>query len=172
MSRRTKIGLFLLAIGALILIFALWYKAEYSMDKAEEFQVNSPDFNNKLLIASQGSAFKKALTQHVIDNFKQDSIFINVIDVSSLSKISPTNYNAILLIHTWENWKPPIDIEEFINNSILYKNKIIVFTTSGQGTFKMNEVDAITGESKLEDVAAFSNVIIEKLTPLLNSKMP
>lgn len=172
MSRRTKIGLFLLAVGALILIGALWYKSQYSMGKAEEFQVKTPEYSPKLLIATQGSAFKKALTQHVVDNFKQDAIFINVVDVSSLSKMSPTNYNAILLIHTWENWKPPIEIEEFINNSILYKDKIIVFTTSGQGTFKMDEVDAIAGESKLEDVVAFSKVIIEKLTPLLNSKMP
>jgi hypothetical protein len=165
MSRKTKIIRFVLSIGVLILLFAICYKYEHSMDRAEEFQVNSPNYKPKLLSATHGSEFKNTLTQILIENYKQDSTFINVIGLFSLSKINPIDYNAILLIHTWGNWRPPVDIETFIKKTGGYKDKIIVFTTSGQGTFKMDEVDAITGESKLENVTVFSNKIIEKLNP-------
>ena len=137
------------------------------MDKAEEFQVNSPDYSEKLIIATQGSDFKTAVTTNIIDYFEQDSIFIKVIDVSSLSKINPKYYNAIVLIHTWENFKPPASVEVFINRTFAFQDKIIVFTTSGQGSYKMDGIDAITGESKLAQVHFFSNAIIDKLKPLI-----
>ena len=171
MYPKKKILLLILFTGLFLFLFALWYKYEHSMDKAEEFQVNSPEYSSKLVIATQGSDFKNAVTNEIVSHFKQDSIFIEVIDVSSLSKINPKDYNAIVLIHTWENWKPPIEIEEFIKRTITYQDKIIVFTTSGQGSYKMEGVDAITGESKLEETSFFSKVIIDKLQPLIKSKL-
>lgn len=170
MSRKSKILLFVLSIGVLLIVFAMWYKNKYSMDKVEEYQINSTNYNQKLLIATQGSVFKNTLTKSIIENYKQDSIFINVIDVSSLSKINPKEYNAILLMHTWENWSPPVDIKNFIKKTEQYKDKIIVFTTSGQGNYRMENVDALTGESILENVSVFSKEIIKKLNSLLSTQ--
>ena len=167
MYPKKKILLLILFTGLFLFLFALWYKYEHSMDKAEEFQVNSPDYSEKLIIATQGSDFKTAVTTNIIDYFEQDSIFIKVIDVSSLSKINPKYYNAIVLIHTWENFKPPASVEVFINRTFAFQDKIIVFTTSGQGSYKMDGIDAITGESKLAQVHFFSNAIIDKLKPLI-----
>lgn len=170
MPSKKKILLTILSMGLLLLLFAMWYKYEYSMKKAEEFQVNSPQFSHKIVIATQGSEFKNTVTNEIVNHFEQDSIFIKVIDVSSLSKIYPEDYTAIVLIHTWENWKPPADIEEFINRTTINHDKIITLTTSGQGSYKMEDVDAITGESKLEEVKLFSQKIIDKLNPLLKPK--
>ncbi|WP_347925597.1 hypothetical protein [Pontimicrobium sp. SW4] len=167
MYPKKKILLLVLFTGMLLLLFGIWYKYEYSMETAKEFQVNFPDYSRKIVIATQGSDFKNAVTNKIINHFEQDSIFIKVIDVSSLSKINPKDYNAIVLIHTWENWKPPVDIEEFINRTTTDKNKIIPFTTSGQGSYKMEGVNAITGASKLEEIDSFSKAIIDKLKPLI-----
>jgi len=171
MSSKRKIFLIILSMGLLLLLFAMWYKYEYSMEKADEFQVNSPEYNRKLVIATQGSEFKNRVTNEIVNHFEQDSIFIKVVDVSSLSKIYPKDYTAIVLIHTWENWKPPVDIEEFINRTANYQDKIIVLTTSGQGSYKMDGIDAITGESNLEEIDFFLKAIIDRLNPLLKPKL-
>lgn len=139
------------------------------MDVANEYEINNPTFQKKLLIATQGSNFKDAITNSLVDNYKQDSIYIKVIDISSLQKVALENYNAIVLIHTWENWKPPSEVKLFIDKNIAFQDKMIVMTTSGEGSFKMKNVDAITGESKLENVESYSNKIIEGLKPLLNN---
>ncbi len=167
MKPKNKIILVILAISTLLLLFALRYKYTYTMNKAEEFQVNTSNLKVKLLIATQGSDFKNAVTDAIVAHYKKDSIFIKIIDVSTLSEINAKEFNAILLIHTWENWKPPVAVKTFINNSINHKNKIIVFTTSGRGSYKMDGIDAITGESKLEDTLSFTNQIIKRLNPLL-----
>lgn len=168
--KRKTLIIGILTFAMFFLTFTVWYNYTYSMGKAEAFQVNSFNHNRKLVIATQGSDFKNTVTEAVINHYKQDSIFIKIIDVSALSEINPKDFNAVLLIHTWENWKPPIEIETFISNSTNYKNKIIVFTTSGRGSYKMEEVDAITGASKLEDTLSFTNKIIERLNPLLKNK--
>lgn len=167
MSRKNKIILIVLILGALFLLVAIWYKHEYSMYKVEAYEVNAPSLDRKLIIATQGSKFKDAITKRIIDHYKQDSIFIKVIDLSSLQKIEPKNYNAIVVMHTWENWKPPVDVQTFIDNTKDFQDRIIVLTTSGKGAFKMENVDAITCESKLENSESYSSKIIKKLTPLL-----
>jgi len=169
-KRRTVIML-ILSITALLILVGIWYKHTYSMDVAEHIEHNSSYYSQKLLIATQGSEFKNALTEEVIANYKNDSIYINVIDVTALDKINLNNYNAILLLHTWENWKPPVAVEKFVNGlSEIQKNKLVVMTTSGQGTYKMDEVDAITGESEIKNMTSISNQIIEKLNPLLKTE--
>ena len=84
-------------------------------------------------------------------------------------QIKSSTYNATLLIHTWEGWGPPIEITDFIQHQTTNLNKTVVFTTSGNGTNKMDNVDAITGESKIDDIRLFSNKIIVRLKPLLQS---
>lgn len=168
-KRNLFIGI--LVVFILFLFFTVWYNYKYSMDKTEAFQVNSSNYNRKLIIATQGSGFKDAVTGAVVNHYKKDSIFIKIIDISALSEINPKDFSAILLIHTWEKWEPPIEVETFINNSTDYKSKIIVFTTSGRGSYKMEGVDAITGESKLENTPFFANQIIKRLNPLLKNKM-
>lgn len=170
MYPKKKILLIILSTGMLLLVFGIWYKYKYSMETANEFQVNSPDYTRKLVIATQGSEFKNLVTNEVIDHFKEDSIFIQVIDVSSLPKIQLKDYNAVVLMHTWENWKPPVEVKEFINRTTSENSKIVIFTTSGQGNYKMDGVDAITGESNLEEIKNFSQKIIDKLSPLLKPK--
>jgi hypothetical protein len=167
MPFKLKITLFVLSLGVFLLVFAVWYKYEYSMDKVETVQFNSPDLDLKLLIATQGSTFKNKITSNITDYYKNDSIYIKVIDVSQLPEINPINYEAIVLIHTWENWKPPKEVQSFIEKNISNQDHIVVLTTSGKGSYKMKDMDAITGESKIENTTYYSNLIIKKLEDLI-----
>ena len=168
MSRIQKILVAVLSVLGLLFLLAVWYKYSYAMDKAEAFEVNSIEYQHKLLIATQGSEFKDKITLNVINHFKEDSIFISVIDISALKEIKPEDHNAILLIHTWENWKPPMEVEVFINKNKDYKDRIVVITTSGKGSYKMLNVDAITGESKTENILPFTREAIYKIESILN----
>lgn len=170
MYPKKKILLLVLFTGMLLLLVGIWYKYEYSMDKAKEFQVNATEYSRKLVIATQGSEFKNTVVNQIVNHFKKDSIFIKVVDISRLPDINPDNYTAIVLIHTWENFKPPTEIEEFINRTNAQQNKMIVFTTSGQGSHKMEGVDAITGASKMEDTLSYVNRIIERVNILMKNK--
>ncbi|MEH6537213.1 MAG: hypothetical protein V7719_12520 [Psychroserpens sp.] len=167
MSSTKKIFVVLLSVIGSLFLLAVWYQYTYSMGKAEAFEVNSSEYPKKLLIATQGSEFKDSITLNVANHFKQDSIFVSVKDISALKDIKPEDYNALLLIHTWESWNPPIDIGIFINRTKDYKDRIVVITTSGDGSYKMLDVDAITGESKTENVLPFTREAIHKIESLL-----
>jgi len=152
---------------AIFFLFALWYKNEYSMETAETYEVNTQNLEKKLLLATQGSDYKNTVTQAIVDYYKSDSIYLKVIDVSVLNEIVPADYDAILVLHTWEYEKPPAEVATFIERTSSYQDKIVILTTSGPGTSKMEGVDAITGESILDDVPRVVDNIIKRLNAIL-----
>ncbi len=157
----------LITLLAIFFLFALWYKNKYSMETAQTYEVNSPNLEKKLLLATQGSDFKNTVTQAIVDYYKSDSVFIKVIDISALNEVAPTDYRAILVMHTWEYEKPPAEVATFIERTLAHRDKIVVLTTSGPGTAKMEGVDAITGESKMDDAPHVVENIFNRLNPLL-----
>ncbi|MDL5510485.1 hypothetical protein QSE00_01570 [Arenibacter sp. M-2] len=167
MKNIRKILLVLLSIALVFLVFMFWYQNEYAMDHVQEYEVNSPRENSKLLLATQGSEFKNAITTSIVDYYKTKSVYIKVMDVSALVGVNPSNYDALLLIHSWENWKPPSAVKSFMDRTMNYRDKMVVLTTSGKGSYKMEGVDAFTGESILDETPMYVGEIIEKLNPLL-----
>lgn len=170
MSHKKKIIYILFGLIVFISLFFIWYKHTYSMEKASSFEVNSPENPISLLIATQGSEFKNALTNNIVNYYGKETVFIKVMDVSLLNKTEVKNFNAILLIHTWENTKPPIEVEKFITNNKEIINKSVVYTTSGDGSYKMENIDALTGESNIENVNKVSDQIIKKLDAILKTE--
>ncbi|TLP77271.1 hypothetical protein [Maribacter sp. ACAM166] len=170
MKRLKRLLWLFLAIMAAFLLFLFWYQYKYSMDVAEPYEVNGTHWNKRLLIATQGSGFKNAVTKGIIGHFKSDSIFMQVVDIQELPDIAPENYDALVLLHTWENWKPPAEVQSFIERTKTDTTKIIVLTTSGEGNYKMDGVDAITGESILANTSLYVNKIVERLRPLLEKE--
>ena len=102
--------------------------------------------------------------------YKSNSVSIDVIDVSTLSEIAPEDYDAILLIHTWEYGKPPESVQSFMDKNSDFKGKMVVMTTSGEGSEKMKNIDAISGESILKDSPVIVAKIIARLNPLLTTE--
>ena len=167
MKRYKKLLFAVLGMVLCFFLFLLWYQYRYAMDVVEPYTVNSSSLEKKLLIATQGSEFKNKVTQGIIQHFETDSIFIKVIDITSLEKIEPDVFDAIVLLHTWENWKPPVEVKLFVERTKASKDKIIVMTTSGEGSYKMEEVDAIVGESNLVEAVAVTDRIITGITLIL-----
>ena len=54
-----------------------------------------------------------------------------------------------------------------MDRTIEYRDKMVVLTTSGEGSYKMEGIDAFTGESILEETPNHVGEIIKKLNPLL-----
>ncbi|MBO6607489.1 hypothetical protein [Psychroserpens sp.] len=167
MTKLQKILWFVLLVLGVFLCIALWYKVTYSMDVAESYEIHASASSKRLLIATQGSDFKDSVVQEVVTQFKADSLAIKVIDVSGLAKIDPNDYTALLLIHTWENWKPPKEIEKFIHRTKINQDKIVVITTSGDGSYHMDGMDAITGPSKPENIRPMAEDAIKRLQSIL-----
>ncbi|MBZ0327266.1 MAG: hypothetical protein K8F54_06640 [Altibacter sp.] len=170
MKWKKRIGIGLVSVVILLLLFFVWYKDTYSMKIVEELEINSPMEKYRMLIATQGSEFKEALSTAVIEKYKEGSFYIEVIDVTSLPKIDSKDYDVIVLLHTWENWDPPMEVAAFVGQNKYQLDKIVVVTTSGNGSYKMPEVDAITGESILSKMPDVAREVILRIDTILEKK--
>jgi hypothetical protein len=65
--------------------------------------------------------------------------------------VREADWNAIVLIHTWQMEKPQPDAKKFIDRTQNLR-KVIVLTTSGAGTRRMDGLDAISSASQMIDV--------------------
>ncbi len=167
-----NVRLVLKVVGFLLLaflIFATWYRYTYSMEEAKSFVVNTPESSKTLLIATQGSTFKDSIVSGIISHFRERDLFIQVVDIKALDRIEQSQWDAICLIHTWEYSRPPKAIETFIQAS-RERERLVVFTTSGDGGFKMEEVDAITGASVMADIPNHLAQLIPKIEEVLTGK--
>ena len=154
-------------IAAALVAFSAWYKLHYSMDVARPFEVNDPHSKPRVLIATQGSEFKDAVVSGVIDHLKTRAAYVKVIDVSALSGVAEDEWDAIVLVHTWEMHKPQADAQAFVNRARSIP-KMVVLSTSGAGDFKMEGIDVISSASTIADVPARVEAIIEKVDAVLD----
>ncbi len=171
MQRFRKSVLIVLIIVIALFAFLTWYKFKYAMDIAEAREINTTSAPIHLLIATQGSDFKEQIVERVINEFKSDSIYIKVIDVTSLPDLFETSWNAVFIMHTWENWEPQEDAASFIKNWD-DKSKLVVLATSGDGGYVIEGIDGISAASLPEQVDAKSKEVIDRLKPLLSSTAP
>jgi len=166
MWKKVIIGVAALALTALA--FLTWYKFHYSMDVAESFEINTPDLKHRVLIATQGSEFKDTVVAGIVDYLKQRHAYIKVIDVAALPQVNEDKWNAVVVIHTWENWKPQADAKAYLER-VKDLNKVIVLTTSGNGDYKIEGVNAITSASVMTDIPSHILDIKARLDSILDS---
>ncbi len=165
---RWKQGLFLgAALIAAVLVFVAWYRLHYSMDLARAFEVAGSPSGPRVLIATQGSAFKDALTTGLVEHLQRRSAHVKVIDVSGLKAVQRNDWDAIVVIHTWEMRKPPPAVKAFVDQTPA-PGKLVVLTTSGAGTFALAGVDAISAASQMADAPARVSEMAVKLDAILN----
>jgi hypothetical protein len=146
----------LLAVAALLfasVAFGTWYKLHYSMGVATASAVPGPPGAAKVLIATQSSDYKDAVTAGLVEHLKTRSAAVQVIDVGELTTVQPEQWKAIVLIHTWEMGTSPSGVQDFIDR-LPSRDKLVVHTTSGSGDGKAEGVDVVTGASTMEDIPA------------------
>lgn len=140
------------ALAAVVLGLVFWYRVRYSMAPAGEFEVAGAPSGPRVLIATQGSRFKDAVVSGVVDHLRARKANLRVIDVSDLPAVRTGEWDAIVVIHTWEMRRPPPAVEAFVDG-MPDRRKLVVLTTSGAGDFKMDGIDAISAASRMEDVS-------------------
>ncbi|MDH4211122.1 MAG: hypothetical protein OEV79_06700 [candidate division WOR-3 bacterium] len=164
-----KIVLIILAAGIVLLmaLFAI-YLLLNRQGVVESYDVGEPETGNRLLIVSQGSEFKNALVESVITHLADESLYVCVIDVSGLEEINEDEWDAILILHTTEQWKLQPDVKKYLDRA-RNLDRVVVITTSGSGEWKSDEyaVDVMTSASKKEELRALTDNIVLKLKAIL-----
>ncbi len=171
-KKALRITVFILTIVFLLLMaLSLWYKDTYSMEEVSTEQLYSENLETNILIATQGSEFKRAIVTNIKNHFKLDTVFLKIIDIKELNTVNPNEYRAVVILHTWEYGKPPSPVTDFITKNIEDKHNFIVLGTSGKGTNKIEGIDALAGESILENASDYSDEIITRLNKIFDSNL-
>ena len=158
-------------IVVVVLIAAIWYRYQYSMEVAQSFEVAGAPAGPRVLVATQGSDFKDALAAGVIDHLKRRSAFVKVIDTTELGSVQEADWNAMVVMHTWEMGKAPIEVKAFVDR-MTQRDKLVVLTTSGAGDFKLEGVDAISAASRVDDVATRVGELASRIDAILDAPSP
>ena len=155
------------SIAVLVIVFIVYYSI-YSQEVIEPFEANSPDLETKVLVGSQGSDFKNALLEKLIERIGKKDIYIRTIDVTTLSAIKEDSWDAIILINSIQWYKLQKDVRIFLN-SAQATDRIIMLATSGDGDMKPKEckIDTITSASRLNGVDDKLELILSKLEPIV-----
>lgn len=163
-----RVLVWIAVVAVALAAFAYWYRATYSMGVARAFTVEGPVAGPRVLIATQGSRFKDAVVARVVEGLKARKVSLSVIDVSSLSSVNDDEWNAIVLIHTWEMGKPPPAVRAFVDRAQA-GGRIVALTTSGDGDYRLAGVDAIASASRDEDVSARADAIVQRVSAILDA---
>lgn len=149
------------------LLFFFWYNQRYSMEVGKSYSVNTPEASRHIVIAAQGSAYKNTIVENVVDNLKERDLFIRVYDVGELKNIIPSQWDAILVLHTWEYGKPPKSVREFSKRTTELSN-VIFFSTSGSGEEYIRGIDGITGASRMSQADQKSGEVLDRINRVLD----
>lgn len=169
MSNRRKILNGVLAGLILFFIFTVWYTQRYGMDKVAPFEINDANLENRILIATQGSVYKNQVVADIISSFYYDSIYIKVIDATELNKEVVKDWDAMVILHTWEIGVPPQAVADFVEK-VEVRTKLIVVSTSGSGEEYMEGIDGISSASLMYEVPNQVQLIVDRIYGLITTK--
>jgi hypothetical protein len=158
MKKWKKFTIVFLAFGLISVGALSWYAWRHSMEPVAGFEVNSDTLRTKVLIATQGSEFKEAVVSSVIETLKSKPIYFRIIDVAELGPIDEKEWDAIVVMHTWEYSRPPKSVAEF-NARTNTSGKCMTVTTSGSGS-RMPGADAISSASKVSEEDDVARAIV------------
>lgn len=160
----------ILALVSCLLLLAaplsISYRQRHSMKVAPAFTVGEVSEPRHILIATQGSAFKEALVNGIVSYLKARGAYIAVVDVSALPSVHENEWEAIVIINTWEFGQPQQDAMAFVNR-VQDKGKLIDVTTSGSGQQVIIGIDAISAASVIRDEHAPLAEVTARLDALL-----
>lgn len=163
--RKVLLGLATLFVA--MLASASWYKLHYSMERARLFEEQGSPSAPRVLIATQGSAFKNAVTAGLVELLRKRSAHIRVVDVTTLPDIDESEWDAMVVIHTWEFGAPPQVVKAFVGR-VKRADKLVVLTTSGAGTFGVEGIDVISSASTMVDVPSEVGQLFSRVDAVLN----
>jgi hypothetical protein len=121
----------------------------------------------RLLLVAQGTDYKKEVMTLLQDYYKEKGVFTEVIEFGKLSTVKENEWNAIVILQTWEDFDPQPEIINLVNKANP-KDKVIVLTTSDTGEEKLSGVDAISSASMKMMASYAAEKIVARVDKVLN----
>ena len=139
----------------------IWPQKDVGFD-----EINRPDLDKRLLIASRDSEFKRVIIDRISTEFQDQPVYLKIIGIADLPKEDATRYSAVLLINTCMAWTIDTTVAQFIDR-YGHLASIIVLTTSDGGNvlpdLENRRIDAMSSASTLADAAPLANEIIQRI---------
>jgi hypothetical protein len=134
-------------------VFAVSYVWMHSMRTARPFELGQRGSRPSVLIATQGSAYKDAVTRALVSRLAAGPAHVKVIDVSELPPVLERDWDTVVLMFSWERWQAERHARAFIERCG-EREKLVVLTTSGGGDERLPCVDTVTSASELQHARA------------------
>lgn len=163
----------LIIIGAIVVALVVLFGIFLLINRqgvVEPYAVGNPALDKKVLIASQGSNFKNAVVES-LTAYLGGKAYTKVIDVTSLAEVNEAEWDALVFIHTTEQWKLWPDVDEYLARA-QDLDKVILVTTSGSGDWKTDkyDVESITSASRMDEMPTLLPALYAKLDKLLQEE--
>jgi len=133
-------------------------------------EINPPDLDKRVLIASRDSEFKRAVIDRILIEFQDQPVYLKVIGIADLPEEDATRYSTVVLINTCMAWTIDTTVAQFIDK-YGQLDSIIVLTTSDSGNvlpdLENRKIDAMSSASTLADVDPLANEIIGRIKKYL-----
>lgn len=170
-GKRTHMRRLLLVIALALLVLLVsgsiyGYYTRHGMRPVAEREIGSPTAPRRVLIATQGSLFKDRLVTSLVARVQGPDTYVRVIDIDTLGKLDAGDWQAIVLVHTWEFGNPPAAASDLVA-AAADPRRILAVTTSGMGRQKLPGVDAISSASVVDDVPALVYELGARIDALL-----
>ena len=170
MLKKILIGLGVVVAGILVWYFI--YVQIYKMDVIDTSEINKPDLDTKVLIASQGSEFKNTLVEKLTNDLKSKPCYIKIVDATTLADQTCEGWNAVVILHTTEWYKAPKAVHTFLDNA-RDLGKVFLVTTAGDEETRLDyTVDAVTSSSVMEEIDAISKKVLDKINTTIPAAQP
>jgi hypothetical protein len=159
------------ALGVLAVLLPLsfyLYLRQHAMEPVPTRELGDLGLGQAALIATQGSTYKNAVVETLIQHLQEKSVRVRVLDISQLSTVDERDWDAIVLLHSWERWQPPPTVQDFVER-LKERRKLVVLTTSGSGESRMACVDAVTSASELRRARGDAEELLGRVERVLET---
>lgn len=145
---------------------ALWGCAP-KMVKTVEF--GDPQTTLRVLIATEQSEFKQAVTAKLISGFENGSLFFKIIDLRNLETERVEAYTTVVIMNTCVAWNLNPRVKTFLETTPAGE-KVIVLTTAGDPGWQAETagVDAFTSASSPADVTRVAEQLRTRIRSIIN----
>jgi len=138
--------------------------------RVETVEFGDPRTSFRILIATEQSEFKQAVTAEVVRRFDGAALFFKIIDLRELESEAVDAYAAVVIMNTCFAWKMNPRVQAFLESTAV-KTKIIVMTTAGDPNWHTETagIDAFTAASSPADVTRTAEKIRTRVQAIIDA---
>ena len=155
-------------IGFVGLLFAVAALPGCDPAEVNEASINEPALERKVLIATWGTEFKKAVVAKLVEGLQDERVFVQQIDVRNLEAESAKGFQAVIVLDRCHAGRLSEPARQFLA-AAPDKSRIVLVPTAGNLNWRPKDagVDVISAASKIEQAGEVAAAILAKVRALL-----